>query len=70
MLKETKEDKPGSTGKMVKHSTSTRLLKTLGRIESVTIAFNRLTLPKKDSDCYFVRLMVIFHAIGKIINAR
>ena len=58
----SKEDEPGPTGKMIKHSTSTRLPKTVGRIESFTIAFNRLNLLKKDSDRYFVRLMVIFQA--------
>ena len=36
------EDEPGPTSKMMKHSTSTRLLKTFGRIESFTIAFNLL----------------------------
>ena len=41
------EDEPGPTGKMIKHSTSTRLLKTFGRIKSFTIAFNRLALLKK-----------------------
>ena len=41
------EDEPGPTCKMTKHSTSARLLKTLSRLESFTIAFNRLTLLKK-----------------------
>ena len=41
------EDKPGPAGKMMRHSTSTRLLKTLGCIESFMIAFSRLTLLEK-----------------------
>ena len=41
------EDEPGPTDKIIKHSTSTRLLKTLDRIESFTIAFNCLELLKK-----------------------
>ena len=40
-------DEPGPTGKMMEHATSTLLLKTLSRIESFTIAFNRLALLKK-----------------------
>ena len=56
----SKEDEPGPTGKMLKLSTSTPLLKTLSRIESFMIAFNCLTLLKKDNDSYFVLWMVIF----------
>ena len=44
------KDEPGPTGrlkKMIKHSTSTRFLKTLGRTEYFTIAFSRLTSLKK-----------------------
>ena len=42
------EDEPGSADEMIKHSISTRWLKTFGRIVSFTIAFNRLiTLLKK-----------------------
>ena len=41
------KDEPGPTGKMMKHSTSTRLLKTLGRIEAFTIAFSHPTLLKE-----------------------
>ena len=40
------EDEPRPTGKMIKDSTSTRWLKTCGRIVPFTIAFNRLTLLK------------------------
>ena len=41
------KDEPGLTGKMIKHSTSTRWLKTCGRIVSFTIAINCLALLKK-----------------------
>ena len=41
------KNESGPTGKTIKYSTSARLLKTLGRIESLKIAFNRLTLLKK-----------------------
>ena len=52
-----KEDETGPTGKMIKHSAFTPLFKTPGRTESFMIAFNRLSLLKKGSDSYFVRLM-------------
>ena len=41
------EDEPSLRSKMRKYSTSTRLLKTLGRMESFMIAFSRQTLLKK-----------------------
>ena len=41
------EDETEPTGKMIKHLTSTRLLKTFGRAESFMIAFNHLPYSKK-----------------------
>ena len=42
------EEEPEPTGKMIRHLTFTRWLKTFGRIVSFTIAFNRrITLLKK-----------------------
>ena len=50
----SKEDEPAPTGKMIRHSTSTPLLKALGRIESPS-----LILLKKNYESQFVPVMAI-----------